>query len=952
MPGRKTTRRKLTTVPHASRLNRARRADSSQKVWTFLIYMCGDNDLEPFINEDFAEICRVGSQPDIHIVVQRDRREGARRYLLPEGPAPGEPPPDPALDNVRVNTGEPAEAVTFFQWGIEQAPSKHVAVIFSGLGISPSYVRQHLPQAEGPASGPDIDTRVQQQLFSICHDQTSRDALEAHELCAILEKVQDKLHRPIDLVGLDMGATAFVEIAYEMNGPVQVLVASQRLLPDDGWPYEKIIKGWQQQIATRHASAGALGRLIVDAVTDAYPKHDVRMTAVNLTALEKTSRVLDTLSLALMQSLGDWHVLNAFRQAVQNTRRISLEIPAHKPAANKTPSPPAQPEFLPAVDMLEVLQSMHVALAEEVNEAPREFGQRDRIAQLRDLVKKALDVLKSGKNSEPSLLLHARPAGDHGLSILLPPWCAPEHVKAEVGPTFDLAQSNYLSLKFSQRTHWAALLGAFQLIMEKPHALWRLISSMLADAGGPVRDALLRRLISPDSVIEGLKRQFQSLSVDSALTLSLDPKDLAVHDHEPAVYRLRLESTVAGATIAQQESRVYQPTIDAALQGLEQLLNSAEQDPHVERQLQALGRTLGEDVIQDLADRLEDERTEACGEHPDGTPHLRLHIPRELMRYPWELMFDRHGVLCERFALGRQVFMEMPLTRPVLRRQPGPIQVLIIGDPQFDQAFLDHYQRQYKWLPRQLPGTQHEARTVAHEFQRLDDELAGLPAIEITRLIGTRISTSDFRQRLRSGQFDLIHYAGHAYFDKKDPESSAWLLSDGFLRAREIRNTLAWTESPPWLVFANACEAGMDAEAPTSHYQGDVFGLATAFINQAVTAYVAPLWPVDDAVAMQLAVDFYRALLLDRATLGEALRRAKVRAKQDLNNRLLPSRVTLSWASVVLYGDPTPRLLQSLWTPYTERDDQLKEKGKPVMPAPRRVKARASGAATGTDIDQ
>jgi CHAT domain-containing protein len=471
-----------------------------------------------------------------------------------------------------------------------------------------------------------------------------------------------------------------------------------------------------------------------------------------------------------------------------------------------------------------------------------------------------------------------------------------------------------------------------QLINEKPHVLWRLISSMLADASGPAREALLQRLLSRQSVIKDLKQQFQSLSTGTALTLSLDPKESGSQDQ---VYRLRLESSVASATVAQQESHVYRPTIESALQGLEQLLNSSEEVPHLKQNLLALGRTLGEDLIQNLAQRLEDERTAATRDQADGVPHLRLQIPRELMRYPWELMHDRQGMLCERFALGRQVFMEAQLPRRVMRRKPGPIEVLVIGDPQFD---FDCYKKDYHLHPRQLPGARDEAQTVSEAFRQLNDELAGLPPINVTPLIDVPVTVGEFRQRLRSGQFDIIHYAGHALFDWKDPEASAWLLSDGLLRARELRNTLAWTESPPWLVFANACEAGMDAESPVSRYQGDVFGLATAFINQAVAAYIAPLWPVDDAVAAQLAVDFYRALLLDRVSLGEALRRAKVTAKQCLlgpngeTEAVAPPSVVLSWAGVVLYGDPTPRLLESLWTPHAEREAQPKRRPTPTPP--------------------
>ena len=149
MPRQRPKRARTTAVPAASRTRRSPGATPPRKAWTVLIYLCGDNDLEPCIDADLAEICRVGSLPDMHVVVQCDRRDGARRYFLPEGPLAGEPVPDASLAGVRVNTGEPSEAVQFLLWGIEHAPSEHVAVIFSGLGISPRYVRQRLRAPTG-----------------------------------------------------------------------------------------------------------------------------------------------------------------------------------------------------------------------------------------------------------------------------------------------------------------------------------------------------------------------------------------------------------------------------------------------------------------------------------------------------------------------------------------------------------------------------------------------------------------------------------------------------------------------------------------------------------------------------------------------------------------------------------------------------------------------------------
>src|SRR4030095_16999330 len=130
----------------------------------------------------------------------------------------------------------------------------------------------------------------------------------------------------------------------------------------------------------------------------------------------------------------------------------------------------------------------------------------------------------------------------------------------------------------------------------------------------------------------------------------------------------------------------------------------------------------------------------------------RLQIPSELMRYPWELMHDRHGMLCERFAMGRQVFMESRWTRRLTKRKPRPISVLVIGDPQFTEEFLALCQKHSPpWRPPQLPGAQQEGALVGVAFEQLAAELAGLPPLAVTRLIGTKLTVSDFRKCLRVG---------------------------------------------------------------------------------------------------------------------------------------------------------------------------------------------------------
>ncbi|MBN2505893.1 MAG: CHAT domain-containing protein [Verrucomicrobia bacterium] len=488
--------------------------------------------------------------------------------------------------------------------------------------------------------------------------------------------------------------------------------------------------------------------------------------------------------------------------------------------------------------------------------------------------------------------------------------------------------AGYRRLAFHQRVHWVALLGAANLIDHHPRALWRLVSSLLATGAAVTRRDLLNRLTGPDSVMWGLRDQFRALAPASTLTLSLEKRRDASPAAVPARpgaarerYLLRLTSATRGAVVTEQLSRVQPRVMDRALGALDALLAADAATPDRVRRLGAIGSLLGEDIFQGLSRILEEERLAALEGDAHAHPHLQLQIARELMRYPWELMQHRGEWLSERFAVGRQVFMETGLARRVARRRQGRVRPLVIGDPVLDD----------RRAGRPLPGARAEAEQVAGWFQRLREDLGQVIDFDPrrdTRIHG-RLTLAEFRELLRTGDYDIIHYAGHGLFRGDDPEASAWLLSDGELWALEIRNTLMEHPAPPWLVYANACQAAMESDRPACVYQGNVFGLASAFINQGVAAYIAPLWPVDDLLAQHIALEFYRHLLRNRATLGEALRRAKTDARRlacpEAPGQDSPGRGAwggLGWASLVLYGDPTGELFQALAGNGRQRDHE------------------------------
>jgi hypothetical protein len=75
----------------------------------------------------------------------------------------------------------------------------------------------------------------------------------------------------------------------------------------------------------------------------------------------------------------------------------------------------------------------------------------------------------------------------------------------------------------------------------------------------------------------------------------------------------------------------------------------------------------------------------------------------------------------------------------------------------------------------------------------------------ITAIRGSDATRARLLAEFRSGDYDAIHFAGHAWFDAAAPASSGILCAGGRLLSGA---DLAAMDSVPALVFFNACESG------------------------------------------------------------------------------------------------------------------------------------------------
>ena len=204
-------------------------------------------------------------------------------------------------------------------------------------------------------------------------------------------------------------------------------------------------------------------------------------------------------------------------------------------------------EFLPAVDLFDWLDRLEESFAHKLSQAdnadndlqfadkyvPLSHGQRDRIRKLHKLIRKTIAHLHSPKLSRSEWMpgrLFIDNEGDvswGGLLVVMPPLRSPDEIQ-ENRRLYSIATPSYSQLNFSRRVHWSALVGTYQMIREKPHTLWRVISSMLVDASSPARDAVLSRLISRQSVISDMRGQFRSLGESESLSLSFDELEMVM----------------------------------------------------------------------------------------------------------------------------------------------------------------------------------------------------------------------------------------------------------------------------------------------------------------------------------------------------------------------------------------------------------------------------------------
>jgi hypothetical protein len=316
------------------------RTARAKKRWTVMVYLAGDNNLDSAGAGDLAEMKTVGSTRDTSIVAQFDRSGSkglTNRYLLQKGTTLAE---DVVTALGETNTGDPAVLRDFVTWAATEHPARHYMLVIwnhgsgwddSNLyegdyfsGAAPPVTRKGKLVSRGlaPASTAPVAMgtvraafkRGRRSLFAstvstlltsraIAFDDQAKDFLDNIELKKVLVEIRRTIGRKIDILGFDACLMSMVEVAYQIRDAVDVVCGSEEEEPNEGWPYDTILKA----LAARPSmTPRALAELVVKNYLASYkPSDGVTFSATDLSTIGPLAGAVNGLGGALARALGD-----------------------------------------------------------------------------------------------------------------------------------------------------------------------------------------------------------------------------------------------------------------------------------------------------------------------------------------------------------------------------------------------------------------------------------------------------------------------------------------------------------------------------------------------------------------------------------------------------------------------------------------------------------------------
>jgi prenyltransferase beta subunit len=245
---------------------------------------------------------------------------------------------------------------------------------------------------------------------------------------------------------------------------------------------------------------------------------------------------------------------------------------------------------------------------------------------------------------------------------------------------------------------------------------------------------------------------------------------------------------------------------------------------------------------------------------------------------PWELIYlpEKEIFLGLEYALGRKVLMVADRLPRLPKSYDNILHVLLIGNPSCN-----------------LPNSENEVKYIS-------EKLEVSKQIETKLLVGEDVTRSNLEKTLNKQHFDIVHFAGHSFFNPQNPNKSYLELANG---EAIYASQLSWLfqKGVPSVIFLNACSTARDSTDEANEHERQMSGMIKQLLNIGVQSVIGSLWPIHDIISATIATEFY-INLMQGMNLGEALQSAKKIAYNSFKHR------NVGWNGFILYGNPMMKI--------------------------------------------
>jgi hypothetical protein len=272
-------------------------------LWTFLVYIVGDNDLEGWVMHDLDELEAGGPGADVRVVALADRAEGyseaggdwtgTRLYDLADDGEPTQVGTAPLEDWGEVDMADPATLARFLERGAEIAPAEHYVLVLWNHGTG--------WYADGqPPPGIGWDDSSEDDL-SIAEGEL--DAGIASFTAA---------HGPFEVVAFDACNMAYFEVGHALRTHARHLVAAQTTVGMQGLQYTDSLAAL---VADTDMSASTLADTLARAPVELSGENT--FSATDLSQMDALASALDGFAGAALADDTAWTALTTARAAAR-----------------------------------------------------------------------------------------------------------------------------------------------------------------------------------------------------------------------------------------------------------------------------------------------------------------------------------------------------------------------------------------------------------------------------------------------------------------------------------------------------------------------------------------------------------------------------------------------------------------------------------------------------------